>query len=160
MKRLLTIISCLFFTLMVYAQKPYTIIKDGQKITCTAANLKPYIQNTLIDKAKELNKQLPLKVDEYTTLVAVIVSGNALCYNYRVDIEKEYLTQSDVNDLIKEIKETGKENLRFLFQTQADVMPANEWKRLFTELGIYYVYTYFDINNKAFARINIYPKDL
>lgn len=160
MRRLLTIFSCLFFTLMVYAQKPYTMTKDGQKVTCTAANLKPYIQKTLIDKAKELNKQLPLKVDDYTTLVTVIVSGNALCYNYRVDIEKEYLTQSDINDLIKEIKETGKENLRFLFQTQADVMPATEWKRLFTELGIYYTYTYFDINNKAFARINISPKDL
>lgn len=160
MKRLLTIISCLCFTFMVYAQKPYTMVKDGQKITCTAANFKPYIQATLFDKAKELNKQLPLKVDEVTTLVTVIVSGNALCYNYRVDIEKEYLTQSDINELTQEIKETGKENLRFLFQTQSNVMSANEWKRLFTELGIYYVYTYFDINNKAFARINIYPKDL
>lgn len=160
MKRLLTIISCLFLTIMVYAQKPYTMIKDGQRFTCTAADLKPYIQANFIEKIKEINKQLPIKVDEVTTLVTAMVSGNAIFYNYRVDVEKEYLEQSDIDELMKDIKETGKENLRFLFQTQSNVMPANEWKRLFAELGIYYVYTYFDINNKAFARINIYPKDL
>ena len=47
-----------------------------------------------IEKAQEqaaqtLSKQLPIKIDDITTLYSVVAAENALIYNYRMDVKKE-----------------------------------------------------------------------
>ena len=160
MKRLLSTLFCLLLVVATFAQRPYTINEDGKKSTFTAAQLKGYVQKSIRERIKDINEQLPLKVDEITTLYATLFVGNAIQYSYRVDIDKTDYTQDEIDQIICGVKETNKDNFAFLFQSLANKMPPKEWKRLFTELGLYYVYTYFDSNNKVFARFSIYPKDI
>lgn len=160
MKRLFSALFCLLLVVAAFAQRPYTIIVDGEKTTFTAAELKRYVQKSMQERIKAINEQLPLNIDEITTLYSTLFIGNALYYNYRVDIDKIDYTQEEINPIISGVKETNKENIAFLYQSLANKMPPKEWKRLFTELGFYYVYTYFDRNNKVFARFTIYPRDV
>ena len=160
MKRLLSTLFCLLLVVTAFAQRPYTIIEDGKKTTFTAAQLKGYVQKSMRERVKAINEQLPLSIDEITTLYSTLFIGNAMHYNYRVDIDKTDYTQDEINQIMSGVKETSKENIACLFQSLANKMPPKEWKRLFTELGLYYVYTYFDCNNKVFARFTIYPKDI
>ncbi len=160
MKRLFSALFCLLLVVAAFAQRPYTIIVDGEKTTFTAAELKRYVQKSMQERIKAINEQLPLNIDEITTLYSTLFIGNALYYNYRVDIDKIDYTQEEINQIISGVKETNKENIAFLYQSLANKMPPKEWKRLFTELGFYYVYTYFDRNNKVFARFTIYPRDV
>lgn len=160
MKRLFSALFCLLLVVAAFAQRPYTIIVDGEKTTFTAAELKRYVQKSMQERIKAINEQLPLNIDEITTLYSTLFIGNALYYNYRVDIDKIDYTQEEFNQIISGVKETNKENIAFLYQSLANKMPPKEWKRLFTELGFYYVYTYFDRNNKVFARFTIYPRDV
>lgn len=160
MKRLFSALFCLLLVVAAFAQRPYTIIVDGEKTTFTAAELKRYVQKSMQERIKAINEQFPLNIDEITTLYSTLFIGNALYYNYRVDIDKIDYTQEEINQIISGVKETNKENIAFLYQSLANKMPPKEWKRLFTELGFYYVYTYFDRNNKVFARFTIYPRDV
>lgn len=160
MKRLFSALFCLLLVVAAFAQRPYTIIVDGEKTTFTAAELKRYVQKSMQERIKAINEQLPLNIDEITTLYSTLFIGNALYYNYRVDIDIIDYTQEEINQIISGVKETNKENIAFLYQSLANKMPPKEWKRLFTELGFYYVYTYFDRNNKVFARFTIYPRDV
>lgn len=160
MKRLFSALFCLLLVVAAFAQRPYTIIVDGEKTSFTAAELKRYVQKSMQERIKAINEQLPLNIDEITTLYSTLFIGNALYYNYRVDIDKIDYTQEEINQIISGVKETNKENIAFLYQSLANKMPPKEWKRLFTELGFYYVYTYFDRNNKVFARFTIYPRDV
>lgn len=160
MKRLFSALFCLLLVVAAFAQRSYTIIVDGEKTTFTAAELKRYVQKSMQERIKAINEQLPLNIDEITTLYSTLFIGNALYYNYRVDIDKIDYTQEEINQIISGVKETNKENIAFLYQSLANKMPPKEWKRLFTELGFYYVYTYFDRNNKVFARFTIYPRDV
>ena len=160
MKRLFSALFCLLLVVAAFAQRPYTIIVDGEKTTFTVAELKRYVQKSMQERIKAINEQLPLNIDEITTLYSTLFIGNALYYNYRVDIDIIDYTQEEINQIISGVKETNKENIAFLYQSLANKMPPKEWKRLFTELGFYYVYTYFDRNNKVFARFTIYPRDV
>lgn len=160
MKRLFSTLFCLLLVVAAFAQRPYTIIENGEKTTFTAAELKGYVQKSMQERIKAINEQLPLNIDEITTLYSTLFIGNALYYNYRVDIDKIDYTQEEINQIISGVKETNKENIAFLYQSLANKMPPKEWKRLFTDLGFYYVYTYFDCNNKVFARFTIYPRDV
>lgn len=160
MKRFFSTLFCLLLVVAAFAQKPYTIYENGRKTTFTAAQLKGYVQKKLRENIKSINEQLPLNVDEITTLYAVLFVGNAIYYNFQVDIDKTDFTQDEINEIISDVKETNKENLAFLFQSLAKGMTPKEWKRLFTELGFYYVYTYYDCNNKVFTRFSIHPKEI
>ena len=160
MKRLLSTLFCLLLVVAAFAQRLYTIIEDGEETTFTAAELKGYVQKSMQERIKAINEQLPLNIDEITTLYSTLFIGNALYCNYRGDIDKTDYTQDEINQMTIGVKDNLKENIAFLYQSNSNKMPPKEWKRLFTELGIYYVYTYFDCNNKVFARFIIYPKDI
>ena len=143
-----------------FAQKPFTLRQNGKQETFTVEQFKPYIYSMMRSRVKTINEQIPIRIDELTTMTLVMLNGSALNYCYQVDFDRSDLTKSETNELIEAIKDACKENIKFLYQSESSKMPASEWKRLFTELGIYYVYTYFDCNNKAFARFTLYPKDI
>ena len=53
--------------------------------------------------AEEIRKQLPMRIDEITTLQSVLSAGKALIYNYRMSLKKSDL---DTNKFIAEMKKT------------------------------------------------------
>ncbi|WP_085899554.1 hypothetical protein [Kiloniella majae] len=91
--------------------------------------------------AAEMNKNLPLQVDELTTLEAVTNEGSALVYNYKVNVNKD---DTDLDVFNSEIKKTLK-------ATMCDKEP-------FTTLykgGASYVYIYADAVGEELTEITI-----
>ena len=58
--------------------------------------------------AAEARKQLPMRIDEITTLQSVLSAGKALIYNYRMSLKKSDL---DTNKFIAEMKKTSVHNV-------------------------------------------------
>lgn len=157
MKRLLTLLSLSLFSIMMYAQKPYIIMQDGEEVAITAEQLKPFILPALQNLTQEMNKQLPMRVDDMTTATKAVMDSCVIKYEYRVDVNKIYITQKDLNALSKEMIKLCKGQFQSFFASMSDTMPNEEWRRLFTELGIYYIFSYYDNQGKTLWRIHSYP---
>jgi hypothetical protein len=54
--------------------------------------------------AENLRKQLPMKVDEFTTLVTVATAGRTAIYSYRIDISESELPTGWREDQISQLK--------------------------------------------------------
>ena len=58
--------------------------------------------------AEEIRKQLPMRIDEITTLQSVLSAGKALIYNYRMSLKKSDL---DTNEFIAKMTENLAHNV-------------------------------------------------
>lgn len=157
MKRLLTLLSLSLFSIMIYAQKPYIIMQDGEEVAITAAQFKPFILPALQNLTQEMNKQLPKRVDDMTTATKAVMDSCVIKYDYRVDINKNDITQKDLSALSKEMIKLCKDQFQSFFASMSDTMPNEEWRRLFTELGIYHIFAYYDNQGKKLFSIHSYP---
>lgn len=157
MKRLLTLLSLSLFSIMIYAQKPYIIMQDGEEVAITAAQFKPFILPALQNLTQEMNKQLPKRVDDMTTATKAVMDSCVIKYDYRVDINKNDITQKDLSALSKEMIKLCKDQFQSFFASMSDTMPNEEWRRLFTELGIYYIFAYYDNQGEKLFLIHSYP---
>lgn len=59
------------------------------------------VENVLIETSEEINKSLPMMVDEVTQLTTTIASGNELSYSYKF-LGSQKITQSDLNSSLQE----------------------------------------------------------
>ncbi|MDD6888814.1 MAG: hypothetical protein PUD39_00905 [Bacteroidales bacterium] len=151
----------IFILLLIYnlsvcsseAQNRYTYTENGQTGTFTAQELKEFLFSGLRQNIKQLNAQLPVKIDDYTYMYSAVLNGSTINYNYTVYIDSSLLSEADIEAFCEESKAIQKENMKFLFSQNADKMPVPEWIRLYKELGIKYYYNYIDANRRAWARI-------
>jgi len=90
--------------------------------------------------ALELRKQLPVKVDEKTTLLAVVAAGRTLKYSYRMSYRKAELPAKWV------VRQK-----RMLTGNAC----AHPGMRKMMELGVTYSYLYTDTVGRFLADINI-----
>ena len=98
------------------------------------------IENILIETSKEINKSLPMMVDEVTQLTTTTASGNELSYSYKF-LGKQKITQSD---LVSSLQED--------IINQACTTP--ETRALF-DAGGAFKYRYYDENNKFIGAISV-----
>ncbi|MBT3787595.1 MAG: hypothetical protein HOE83_12585 [Alphaproteobacteria bacterium] len=94
--------------------------------------------------AKEIRKQLPIKVDAQTTLVAVVAAGRMAKYSYRLDIDKESLPSS--------------------WHRQQNTLLTNNvcshpTMRKMMKIGASYSYLYLDAGGKFIADIKVRYSD-
>ena len=94
--------------------------------------------------AKELRKQLPMKVDEMTTLVTAASAGRTVIYSFRVEIEKERIP----SDFIGNQEANLKNNLC-----------AHPTMRKMMKKGASYSYLYTDFRGKFIADIKVRNSD-
>lgn len=111
-------------------------------------------------RMKEINEQLPIKIDEVTTLYSAIINGSDINYNYRVSFEKELFTDEEIEELRKEVTQREKENLLYLMKQNSDKMPVEEWIKLFNEIDMQYHFNYQDINGRIITKIIVDFKDM
>lgn len=137
----------------------YNYNTGDSKEELTAEDLREFVISNIRKNVKELNEQLPVQVDEVTTLYSAIVNGTAINYNYKVWFERELFAEEDIEELREDVIQRGKENMLYLMKQNSDKMPIEEWIKLFNELGIQYHYNYQDINGKMITKIIVDFKD-
>lgn len=146
MKKFLLLSIFLLSNLIIFAQKTFVFKDNGKEEVFTAEQLKEFVLDEMITRMNQLNKQLPIQIDEYTVMHSAIVNGTTINFNYFVELDSSILTDEDIKEFSDDIKSRQKENAIFLFKQNADKMPVEEWGRLYKEIGIRYNYNYFDEN--------------
>jgi hypothetical protein len=99
------------------------------------------IEKAQQEAAAQINKNLPMQVDELTTLEAVSSEGSALVYNYKVDVKKD---ETDLDVFTAEVKKN-------LMATMCGKEP---FSKLYSA-GASYVYNYTDTAGDALTEITI-----
>lgn len=131
----------------------YNYNLGDSKEELTAEDLREIVFSNIRKSIKELNEQLPAQIDELTTMYSVMLNGNALNYNYKVDFDSSWFSEKEIQEILDEIRKNQKESIKLLFQQNEDKLPVSEWIRLYRELGIKYHFNYIDINGKVFGKI-------
>ena len=162
MKRLIVILFLLFsLSFVSFSQESFIYIgEDGEIEWFTADELSEMIFPGIENNIKQMNRQCPIVLDEYTELTSALVIGTTIHYNYTCYIDIDLLDEEDIKEFCEEKQKVQEENSLFLFKQNNDKMPINEWIRLYKELGIKYNHNFKDINGKIWAKIVIDFKNL
>ncbi|WP_085905600.1 type II secretion system pilot lipoprotein GspS-beta [Kiloniella majae] len=99
------------------------------------------IEKAQQEAAAQINKNLPMQVDELTTLEAVSSEGAALVYNYKVDVKKD---ETDLDVFTSEVKKN-------LMATMCGKEP---FSKLYSA-GASYIYLYSDTSGDELTEITI-----
>ena len=101
-----------------------------------------------IQAAKEMNQQMPIVIDEYTTLFSVTFMNWVYSYNYRINFDCSSISKEDFDEMLSNIKKEAIIDQRKLIDSGRYVATRSEMKRLFKALGFKFRYNYSDINGR------------
>ena len=97
------------------------------------------VNEKLVETAKQLSKQLPLKADEHTTLINVVAGSKTMRYFYEISLKKEDL---DVDLVMAEIEKLTKNNICSMKNV-----------RELLDFDVDLVYLYRDMNEKYIGEL-------
>lgn len=107
-------------------------------------------ENYVIEKYKEVNKSLPMKVDEVTTLFGVTNMGKTLFFKYRIDSKyADYIN----NEWAANYKE------KTLLNMMSSVPNSEELTKYLARSSIKMTYLFFDNKDNLIRTLHITPKD-
>lgn len=101
-----------------------------------------------IQAAKEMNQQMPIVIDEYTTLFSVTFMNWVYSYNYRINFDCSSISKEDFDEMLSNIKKEAIIDQRKLIDSGRYGAIRSEMKRLFKALGFKFRYNYSDINGR------------
>ena len=101
-----------------------------------------------IQAAKEMNQQMPIVIDEYTTLFSVTFMNWVYSYNYRINFDCSSISKEDFDEMLSNIKKEAIIDQRKLIDSGRYGATRSEMKRLFKALGFKFRYNYSDINGR------------
>lgn len=154
MKKYLLILVFVGVTMLVWGQKPFIYIENGQKISVTLKEMRPLIDEQLKAMCVEMNKQCPMQVDEITTLMSSLYVNKTVQHNYRINIDSSLLSDKQIEHFQQNLKKKQGESMKYLMvDANTDLMPREEWVRLYKELGIQFIYNLRDNKGIVFGRV-------
>ena len=160
MKRYLIIFILAGIAMLAHGENPFTYNENGKKITVTLNELRPMIEEQLNAMCVEMNKQCPMQVDEVTTLMSSLYTNKSVQHNYRINIDSSLLSAQQIEYLRQSMKKKQGESMKYLMvDANADLMPRDEWIRLYKELGIQFIYNMRDNKGVVFGRVIVDYKD-
>lgn len=122
-----------------------TVTISAQSIS---AKEKEMVRRQYIAFCKELNEQLPVDVDEITTLNSVVFANWTMAFNYRITIDADDLSPNDIKEARNDIKAAFKEMaLKMLLSGSYDISRSS-FKALMRVTGFKFRATYRDMFNK------------
>ncbi len=98
-----------------------------------------------INYSKELNAQLPLKIDELMTLTSVVFANWTFTYSYTLDVDINDLEESNIKTFLNEIKALQKEQILNIYK--AYDISRDIFVKLCKHTGLKYRYIYYDAND-------------
>ena len=107
-------------------------------------------ENYIIEKYKDVNKTLPMKVDEITTLFGVMNMGKTLFFKYRID--SKYADYINNEWAIKYKEQT-------LLNMMSSIPNSEEFATYMSRSSIKMTYLIFDNKDNLIRTIHVTPKD-
>lgn len=137
MKRALILIVSFIFCAVSYCQNNKSI-----------DDIKRSIENQYIEFCSQLNKQLPMMVDEVTTLKSVaFIDWTMTCY-YQLEIDSSDYDEDTLKSILVEIRKEQKKQIPSMVANGNYKFNQNELYQYLAGTGLKFRFVYHDINNK------------
>lgn len=123
---------------------------------------KQYIESLMqyySNMCKEVNKQLPIEIDEITTLKTIIFFNWTITATYTINLDFKYFTKDECKEMMEDIRKSNLENAKRMMMFKDDVAQS-EIKEAVKITGLKMQQTYYD-KNGLYIGSNVYGyKDL
>ena len=155
MKKLLSFIFLFFICFATHASKEKGVCRienysKGESVYQKSENLE-VLKSRIRYFCQETNKSLPIRIDDYTQLDAVLFTGHLLFIKYLVDdVVKEVM-----NDEIRRQQKQDVERMVRSMIKEFGGIPSD-----LVKLGIVFQYVYYTRSGDIVLRFTINPKDL
>ena len=137
MKRVLILIALSISCAVSYSQNNKSIdaIKNG-------------IKSQYIEFCSQLNKQLPMMVDEVTTLKSVAFIDWTMTVYYQLEIDTSDYDEDTLKSILVEIRKGQKKQIPSMVANGIYKFNQRELYEYLKETGLRFRFVYHDINNK------------
>lgn len=129
-------------------------VEETQPIVYTRKdNTKDNVRESILNFCQEVNKSLPIKIDEYTTIESMVLIGNIITIKYRINVDDEFKEIID-DDFIISQKNDVKKSLMILideFKAYSKDLLNSNYK---------FLYLYYSRTGNLLMQFSIDPKEL
>lgn len=136
MKKIALALTLLFVSLFSFGQ---------------TAQEKQRAKNLFIKTAKEFNQQLPMYIDDYTTLTSVVFLNWVWTYNFHLTLDRNDYSLQERNEILNEVKTNMNAEQRKMIDAGAYNMKRSEFKWFMKQAGFKFKYNYIDANELVFG---------
>ena len=119
------------------------------------AKVKRDIEKQFITLCKDINSQLPIRIDELTTLNSVLFGNWNISFHYYAEIDVNDYHESDLKDFMREIKASHKQQISNMFIKGEYDFTREELREFCKRTGLKFRFVYFDIN-KTMIGANVF----
>lgn len=140
MKKAILTLTLLFVSLFSFGQ---------------TAQEKQKVKNLFIKTSKEFNQQLPMYIDDYTTLTSVVFINWVWTYNFHVTLDRNDFTQQERNDVLSEVKKDMNAEQRKMIDSGAYNMKRSEFRLFMKMVGLKFKYNFIDVNGAMFGTFTL-----
>ena len=113
------------------------------------------IEKQYIAFCKDINSQLPIRIDELTTLNSVLFGNWNISFHYYAEIDVNDYHESDLKDFMREIKASHKQQISNMFIKGEYDFTREELREFCKRTGLKFRFVYFDIN-KTMIGANVF----
>lgn len=128
--------------------------EDTQSIVYTKKNnTYDKVRESILNFCQEVNKSLPIKIDEYTTIESMVLIGNIITIKYRINVDDDFKEMID-DDFINSQKSDVEKSLVVLideFKTYTKDLVNSNYK---------FLYLYYSRSGNLLMQFAINPKNL
>ena len=117
------------------------------------------LKKIYMDFCQQLNKQMPMYIDELTTLNSVVFINWEIIYNYNVNLNFDDFSKDKIDTMLSEMKNKNKRNLKYLYERGTHHFKKEEFIELMKLLDLKFKFSYYDINNRFIGSIIYDYKD-
>lgn len=142
MKRLTLLLLTLFMIIGVQAQRPS--VREQLAI-------KQYYTNF----CKELNQQLPIQVDDYTSFYAISFINWTLTAYYQLDVDADDFSENELIELHGELRSAFKESARRMFASGNYDLNRDDWKTFMRGTGMKVRANYKDAYDRPMLSVTL-----
>ena len=108
----------------------------------------PKVLSIIKDGTKD---NLPIVLDDYTTLFDIVALQNVIEYRNRIDSNNEHLK--------KLLKENKQALIQTTYENNRNYLCGDAEIRYLLQKGATFVYVFFDLNNKELFKFSVQNKD-
>lgn len=136
MKKLVLVLTLFFVNLFCFGQ---------------TAQEKQRIKSLFIKTSREFNQQLPMYIDDYTTLTSVVFLNWVWTYNFILTLDRNDYTLQERNEILSEVKTDMNAEQRKMIDSGAYNMKRSEFRWFMKQVGLKFKYNYIDANGLIFG---------
>lgn len=137
MKKELILLVSFLFVLIVHAQ-------DNKAIEYA----KRVVDQQYTELASQLNKQLPLRIDEITIFNSAFYVNHTFTGNYTLELDLSDISDDEIKALLEDMRMYQRKQIPRLFEFGKFDITQKDLCELYKLIGFKYCFAYYDINGK------------